>query len=268
MSIWDVVSGGLNYLTGQQTNKANTAANNATIGANAANQEKGLQALTGDSQFKNITRNADGGFNTTQPGATSAADARASAAMGDVDRISRINEATGGFDFKLPTIADAQGVVDRDLARIDTAIIQPGLDKIIKAKTRQFGGLNNSGADANTIDALSRFAAENKIGRETNAYDLFNKQAEADSAILSQLINNMQPQAGAPAFTDGTPGVSASQLIGSTKPPATVPNLSGAILPAAGSSVIDSIMAQQTRDQNQKNQIAIIRALGNEGAFS
>jgi len=268
-----VIGGFFDRSANKATNAAQQQANQANIVAQAANQEKGLQALTGQSPFGTSTRNDQGGFDVTAPGAEDAARTRADLAFGDIARAGNINRATTDFQFTLPSLSDAQGIVNRDRALQDTGIIQPGLDKIALLKQRQFGGLNNTGETANTIDALSQFSAQNRIGGEQDALNLFNKSRESDNALLSQLIANNSPRAPAPTFSGGLPGGGAANVIAQSPPAATVPNLSGAINPATGSNVVSNILGelQRQEDISRSNKIwnaLLNRGIGNEGTFS
>ena len=117
MGIETALLGGLlDFGTASATNKANRENTNAIIEADRANQEKSLQSLTGTGDFGTTTRNEAGGFDVSQIGGADAAATRGSLAFGDIDRAGTINDATSNFNFSLPTLDDARGVISADNA--------------------------------------------------------------------------------------------------------------------------------------------------------
>lgn len=259
-----IAAGLLDAGTANATNKANRENTNATIAAQGANQEKGLQALTGSDAFKTTTRNDAGGFDVSQIGGADAAKTRSNLALGDVGRSQALNDATSNFNFKLPTLGDARGVVQADNA-LQQGQFDKGLENLIIQNTRDLGRDNNSGANAAAIDAISRFTDANRFGGEREALDLFDKSRTGDLSILTQQIAANQPQVAAPGFTSGTPGTSAAQLVAQTPPPSPSVDLSSAIPFAAGGSVIKQL--QQEEQTKALLDYLKSRQVGNQGAI-
>lgn len=265
MALFEAILGSiLGGVSASETNEANIAANQANIAAAKANQEKGLQALTGGDAFQTTTRTPGGGFDVTQPGAPFAAEARTDRAFGDIERAGQVNRATNDFAFTLPNLSSAQGIVDRDIANLKTSTIDPGIDALTKQLTRASGGLNISGFPALNAQGLGQLASQFDLNRETNALDLFNKQGEADLSLLSQIIASFQPQERAPGFTTGGPGGTAANVIAQTPPARTVPDLGGAIPFAAGGNLFGQLQAQEERDKSRE---LLERLLKNQGIF-
>ena len=180
--IGSAVLGGLvGGQTAKETNEAQQRSTAANIAAQAANQQRGLDALQGSTAFGEISRTPSGGFQTTQPGAADAAKARSTLSSGDLDRAARLNQAGQDFGFTLPTLADARSVVERDNA-LQMGQFQKGLDDLITSRQRTSGGIQLPGSqfEGETVDAIGRFADANRLGGETEALDLFNKAREAD----------------------------------------------------------------------------------------
>ena len=91
----NLASGLLGGSASKDVAKSQTAANEATIAAQLARDEKSLDALTGGSAFGQTGRTPEGGFQLDQPGADSAAAGRTALAGQDLEqRIPRIGELT------------------------------------------------------------------------------------------------------------------------------------------------------------------------------
>jgi hypothetical protein len=253
--------------TAQETNKAQLASTAANITAQRENQERGLDALQGSTAFGDISRTPSGGFQTTQPGAADAAKARSTLSSGDRARAARLNQVGQDFDFAMPTLADAQGVVDRDNA-LQMGQFQKGLDDLITSRQRTSGGIQLPGSrfEGETVDAIGRFADANRLGGETEALDLFNKSREADLALLGQQLNVNQPQVPLPAYTTGTPGGTAANVIAQSPPKSTVPDIASAIPFQAVGGIVSQLQAQEQRREDNKNFLEALRVLGNQKA--
>tara|TARA_R110000823_G_scaffold11710_1_gene39530 strand:+ start:2301 stop:3140 length:840 start_codon:yes stop_codon:yes gene_type:complete len=242
---------------------ANTEANAATIQAARENQERGMQGLTGRSDFKDTTRTPEGGFDVSQPGGTDAASARSLGSFGDIARAGKANTLTN-MDFKLPTLNDAQQVIDRDIGRRQGSF-DKGVTDLMSAQKRNFGGVNSSAEMPTTIDALARFSDANKYNREQDALSLFDKSRSNDLSNVGAQLGNLAPRAAAPAFSSGTPGTAAAQLVAQTPIPSTVASLSSAAPFLGGQSALQDVRNQYNTQQSNKlmNQL-ISRQLGNQ----
>jgi len=266
--IGSAVLGGLvGGQTAQETNEAQQRANQANIAAQAANQQRGLDALQGSSAFGNVTRNPAGGFDVAQPGAADAAKARSVLSSGDLDRAARLNQAGQDFNFTLPSLADARSVVERDNA-LQMGQFQKGLGDLITSRQRLGGGIQVPGSDFEgaTVDAIGRYADQNRLGGETKALDLFNKSREADLAILNQQLGVNQPQVALPAYTTTTPGGTAANVIAQSPPRATVPDITSAIPFQAAGGIINQLQAQEQARQDNRNYLEALRVLANQRA--
>jgi hypothetical protein len=266
--IGSAVLGGLvGGQTAKETNEAQQRSTAANIAAQAANQQRGLDALQGSTAFGEISRTPSGGFQTTQPGAADAAKARSTLSSGDLDRAARLNQAGQDFGFTLPTLADARSVVERDNA-LQMGQFQKGLDDLITSRQRTSGGIQLPGSqfEGETVDAIGRFADANRLGGETQALDLFNKAREADLALLGQQLNVNQPQVALPAYTTGTPGGTAANVIAQSPPRTTVPDIASAIPFQAAGGIINQLQAQEQRREDNKNFLEALRVLGNQRA--
>jgi hypothetical protein len=233
---------------------ANTEANAATIQAARENQERGMQGLTGRSDFKDTTRTPEGGFDVS---------------FGDIARAGKANTLTN-MDFKLPTLNDAQQVIDRDIGRRQGSF-DKGVTDLMSAQKRNFGGVNSSAEMPTTIDALARFSDANKYNREQDALSLFDKSRSNDLSNVGAQLGNLAPRAAAPAFSSGTPGTAAAQLVAQTPTPSTVASLSSAAPFLGGQSALQDVRNQYNTQQSNKlmNQL-ISRQLGNQygGSFT
>ena len=264
--IGSAVLGGLvGGQTAKETNEAQQRSTAANIAAQAANQQRGLDALQGSTAFGEISRTPSGGFQTTQPGAADAAKARSTLSSGDLDRAARLNQAGQDFGFTLPTLADARSVVERDNA-LQMGQFQKGLDDLITSRQRTSGGIQLPGSqfEGETVDAIGRFADANRLGGETQALDLFNKAREADLALLGQQLDVNQPQVALPAYTTGTPGGTAANVIAQSPPRTTVPDIASAIPFQAAGGIINQLQAQEQRREDNKNFLEALRLRGNQ----
>ena len=252
--------------TASETNKANLAANQQNIAAQAANQARATGALNLTTPFGSTLQDPDtGGFTSTQPGGPSAATARTKLATGDIGRAGRLNELGAGFDYTVPTLPAAQGVINRENA-LQQTLYDRGLNKILESRQRTGEGIQpaNSPFEGATADAIGRFAAQNRLGSERDAIDLFNKARAADIGVLQQGQIANQPQAGFPAFTASGPGSTAANVIAQTPPRAAVPDIGGAVPFQAAGSVVQDVMSQERARESNKNYLEALRLLGNQ----
>jgi hypothetical protein len=260
---------GLGFLgskTAAETNKANLAANRETIAAQAANQARATSALNLTGPFGGPKLDPEtGGFISVQPGGQDAATARSSLAFGDVGRAGRLNELGTGFGYTVPKLSDAQGIIDRENA-LQQTLYDKGLSDIVASRQRTSQGIQlpNSPFEAATADAIGRFAAQNRLGSERDAIDLYNKARAADIGVLQQGQIANQPQAGFPAFTTGGPGATAANVIAQTPPKAVTPDIGGAVPYQAAGGVVQDIMRQEQSRQENKNFLEALRLLGNQ----
>ncbi len=267
MALFETILGGLlDFGTASATNKANRENTNALISSQAANQEKALSSLTGSDAFSTVSRNAEGGFDTSQLGGADAAQARAALSSGDIDRAGIVNDASQNFAFSLPTLSDARGVVQGDNA-LQQGQFDRGVNSIISQRQRLGGGVNNEPFAAGTVDALSRFSQANRFGGEREALDLFNKSGQADVGLLQAILSANTPRAGAPAFTGGPPSGQAANAIVQSPPSPQSVDLSSALPFAAGGSVLQQIQAQESASKERQFLLDLLnRTQGNQVA--
>tara|TARA_Y100000385_G_scaffold262145_1_gene293550 strand:- start:5420 stop:6223 length:804 start_codon:yes stop_codon:yes gene_type:complete len=265
MSLLTTIGGGLMGIIGSKmTADAQTDANRASIAAAERNQEKGLQGLTGGGPLKLTTRTPEGGFDVKQPGDVDAAKARGTLAFGDIDRALKTNTLTNEKPT-LPTLADATGVIDRDISRRQRSF-DDGVNKLLEAQKRRFDGVNNTGELPNSITALAKYSDANKFNRERDAIDLFTKTAANDATVAAAKLGNLAPKSGIPSFTDATPGTSAAQLIASTKPPMQIADVGDAAPFLGGQAIFKDLQNQAyQKDQNILQNKILDRLLKNQG---
>ena len=239
-----VASAGANWLAGRDASKAQTDANQANIAASAANQEKALQAQTGTTPFSETTRTPEGVCDVSFGAAgEAAAEARRKSAVGDIARADIFNQtATAAPTFG--SIGSAKDYLSRDTNRGRANF----MDQIGKLTARDRQGSTGI-PSTNDLGRLAGKLAPAYRQFETadiDALNLFNQQGTADQARLTGIQNLNRPQAPAPGFTDKTPGNIAAQAIYSTPPPATIPDLGGAVgYKAVGNYLTD----MQNRDR-------------------
>ncbi len=266
MALFDAILGGLlDFGTASQTNKANRENTNAIIASDRANQETALQSLTGGDAFATTTRTPEGGFDVSQLGGADAATARSSLASGDIGRAGNINELTEGFQFQLPTLSDARGVVEGDNALLQSSFDQ-GLEDIIIQNTRQFGGINNTNQTPAAIDAIARFADAKRFGGERDALDLFSGSRSNDINALLQQLSANQLQVPAPGFSTGGPGNVAANVIAQTPPHDPPIDLSGALPFAAGSSAVAQLQQESADAERNRQFLLALRTIGDQAA--
>ena len=263
-----VASAGANWLAGRDASKAQTDANQANIAAQAANQEKSLQALTGTTPFSSTTRTPEGGFDVSfGPAGEAAAEARRKLAVGDVARADKFNETSSAVPT-FGSIGSAKDYLSRDTNRGRANF----MDQInnLTARDRQLGtGIPSTNDLGRLAPAYRQFETA-----DVDALNLFNQQGTADRARLTDIQNLNRPQAPAPSFTDKGPGSIAAQAIYSTPPPSTIPDMSGAVgYKAVGNYLTDMAArdrmaaADQRYWDSQNKLIAALagRQVGNEG---
>ena len=267
-----VLEAGVNWLAGRDAAKSQTQANQANIAAQAANQEKSLQALTGDTPFSSTTRTPEGGFDVSfGPAGEAAAEARRKMAVGDVERADLFNQ-TSKAQPTFGTIGSAKDFLSRDTNRARANF----MDQInqLTQRDRQTGTGIPSTNDLGRLAGKLAPAYRQFETADIDALNLFNQQGMADRARLSDLQNLYSPKVPAPGFTDKTPGSVASQAIYSTPPPATIPDMSGAVgLKAVGNYLANqriqdanALANKQYWDyQNKMLNVLANRGLGNQG---
>jgi hypothetical protein len=259
-------SGALGLLGGLFTNEANQDAASINAAAIGANQEKALDALTGSDAFRRITRDG-GGFKVDQgPGAPSAANARTDLARGDeIFRAPGINAADRDFRFTLPTLASANQLVDRDLAR-QRGVFDEQAGQVRESQRRRFGGVENTGEVANTMDKLYQLNREFDWGKERLGMDLYNKSRGADLDIKNALKDSLALQAPAPGYVSGGPGAQASNVIAQTPPPARPADLGMALPFASGADAVARWLQNERYEQDRKDRNTLLnRWLDNQG---
>lgn len=266
MALGTAVLGGLfDVIAGREANKANLDATTRQIAADTGRQDKALGALTGSDPFQATSREGEGFKTTFGPAGAQAVESRNIETLGDIGRARTVNEALQNFQFNVPTLADARGIVSKDQA-LQQGEFSKGVGDIVKQGTRQFGGIQNTGANAATIDALRRFSEANQFGGEREALDLLGKSNIADLGTLQQVIAANQAQGPkAPGFTSPNVGPQASNVIASIKPAAQPVDLASTLPFAAGSSVLKQL---QQSEQTDKILAALQdRGLGQQGVL-
>lgn len=249
-------SGALGLLGGYFTNRANQDAASINAAAIGANQEKALNALTGSDAFRRVTRDG-GGFKLTQPGAPSAANARTDLARGDeIFRAPGINAADRDFRFTLPTLASANQLVDRDLAR-QRGVFDEQAGQVRESQRRRFPD-QNTGGEANTLDKLYQLNREFDWGKERLGMDLYNKSRGADLDIKNALKASLALQAPAPGYVSGGPGAQASNVIAQTPPPARPADLGMALPFASGANVVAQLLQNERYEQDRKDRNTLL----------
>ena len=229
-----------------------------------------LNAYQGGSAFGQTTRTPDGGFQLDQPGAKSSADARTLLAEHDKkQRVPRTGELTAqefspfglNPDTGIPKARDyvMEGIGQRrkELGR--------GAGQVTAATKRAYGGVGSTNEQPAMLDALSRYYEKTGIpdpGRE--ALDLFYKTGSAGETLRNQALGNQVRRAPAPGFTSSTIGPSAATNIAQRPTPATIPDLSGAVLPLSIAGVTKNIADQYSADQRNQQFLEAIRHLGNK----
>ena len=257
-----VLGGIADYFTANATNEANQRLSRENIAAQAANQERGLNSLTGNSDFQNTTRSDGGGFDLSQIGGADAAEARRSTAASDIFRAEKLGNASSNFDFNLPNLGAAQGVVDRDIGAVQTAFDEKA-NNVISAQRRNFGGINNTNEVPAILDSLRDTAQEFNFGREKDALNLLGQSNASDLSTLSNLNSAFAPQAPAPSFSSQSgAGNTAANLIAQTPPPAPAVNISGGGIGAASASnTLGNILQSQQRSQDNASFLEAIKSL-------
>ena len=265
MVLGPLIETGVNWLAGRDVAKRQADANQADIAASAANQEKSLQALTGETPFSKTTRNPEGGFDIDYgPKGIAANEAFRKMAVGDVARADRFNEAGNQVDT-FSSIGDAKNFLAQDT---NTAR-RNFMDQIhnLTERDRQLGTGIPSTNDLGRLAGKLAPAYRQFETADVDALNLFNQQGTADRAKIADIQNLNRPQAPAPAFTDKTPGNIAAQAIYSTPPPSTIPDVSGAVgYKAVGNYLANQRIADANALANQqywKHQNRLIDALAN-----
>ena len=234
-----LIEAGVNWLAGRDASKAQTDANQSNIAAQAANQEKSIQALTGTTPFSDTKRTPEGGFDVSfGPAGEAAAEARRKSAVGDVARADIFNQtATAAPTFG--SIGSAKDYLSRDTNRGRANF----MDQInqLTARDRQGSTGIPSTNDLGRLAGKLAPAYRQFETADIDALNLFNQQGTADRARLADIQNLNRPQVPAPGFTDKTPGSVASQAVYSTPPPATIPAMSGAV----GYKAVGNYLANQ-----------------------
>ena len=266
----NLASGLLGGSASKDVAKSQTAANEATIAAQLARDEKSLDALTGGSAFGQTGRTPEGGFQLDQPGADSAAAGRTALAGQDLEqRIPRIGELTAQ-EFS-PFGLDPAGGIPKARDYVMEGINQRrkelgrGAGQVASATQRAYGGLGSTNEQPAMLDSLSRYYEKTGIpdpGRE--ALDLFYKTGSAGESLRNQALGNQALMSPAPGFTSSTVGPTASTNIAQRSTPATIPDLSGAALPLSIAGVTKNIADQYSADQRNQQFLEAIRHLGNK----
>jgi hypothetical protein len=253
-----LLGGLLDRETANQTNKANLQANAASIADAQRSRDESRQALTGTAGNVQTTQNAGGGF-TSEFKRGSSGDILN---RGDVGRAGALNDLSTNFKLNVPNLSAAQGIVDRD-----NALAQSGVDNAFNRaalKTRQIGSPGSSNFDSNLFRAQGDVADQLKANREQSALSLLQQSNAGDIGNLQQAITANQSQA--PAIKGVGP--SAAQINAQIPLAARTSDLGGATTTAVGSNLVSQIKQQAALEDSRAGQLALIRALGDQGAFS
>ena len=261
-SIGDAVNIGTgiaDFFGGKEANKANVASNATNVAAQAANQEKGLQALTGGTDFGMTTRNADGGFDTSQVGGGSAASVREAASFGDKQRMNTINALTSGakptFNSLQDAIAFRRGDVDAQKGEFNRLA-----DDSTASTIRRYGAGNSNFGNANRSN-LYDLNKKFDFGENVAAQDLYNKQSNADSGNLLNAIRAQSLQAPAHGFNTSNVGGTAANVIAQSPPQSVIPDLGSTVGAAAFGNAGRDFTARMAAESAQANQNKFLQAL-------
>ena len=249
-------SGLLDYISGREANKAAQARQDQQNVFDRETQNKAISAQQVDNPlYSNRFDSTTGGFKQDFVGSGDAQKAAQLQFGGDIGRAENVNEATNNFSPTLPDLSAARNIIAGDNQLQQTGIIDPGVNKILQQKTRQFGGLNNSGAGGSIVDALSRFSAQNRIGGEKDAISLKQGSDINDQNILKAIIANNQSQGNVPTIPTG--GGAAANAILQTGQNA-ITDYGDALLPAAGGNAVKQYFEGLERDKNRALQREIL----------
>jgi hypothetical protein len=256
MALFDaILGGGADYLAAQATNKANREIAAADRASQRANQERGLQSLTGTTPTTATTRTPGGGFDVSLTGPAKIQ------AQGDIPRATKVNELTGGFDFNLDLPGARTIVAEEDASK--QQLYDTALNKQLAQMFRAGGGMENTGVARSIADASGEFALKNRLGGQRAALDLLGKSNLADLSTLQQQIAAQQPQ----APTVSGPGGTAANVIAQSPPPQGAIDLSGALPFSALGNITKTLgaeAAQADADERFKQLLLSLRTVGNQ----
>jgi hypothetical protein len=268
--VGNLITGVLGGESAKDTAGASVTANRETIDAANKRLDKSLKALTGGSAFEQVGMTEEGGFQKDQPGDIASATGRATLAGQDLEqRIPRIGELTDQ-EFS-PFGLDPAGGIPKARDYVMEGINQRreelgrGAGQVASATQRAYGGLGSTNEQPAMLDALSRYYQKTGIpdpGRE--ALDLFYKTGSAGETLRNQALGNQALMAPAPGFTSGTVGPTASTNIAQARLPATVPDLTSAVGPAAIAGTVKNITDAYTENERNKQFLAALRHLGDK----
>jgi hypothetical protein len=264
-----LLGGALDFFSAERTNQANLEAQRELIAAQAANQERALNSLTGTSDFQDVTR-AGGGFDITQLGGPEAAQARAIGSAGDVFSAERIANARTGFDFNLPDLDAARASVSQDVQDTQKNFDNVAND-VIEAQRRNFGGINNTNEVPAILDSLRDASREFNFGTEGRALQRLGDSNRSDLGTLQSANAAFAPTNPPPPFQSaaGVGGQAANAIISSPPPPSPVNFGNGALAAGAASSTLSNLFnQQQARTANQGFLDAISRLGNSQGPGS
>jgi len=204
----------LDLITGREENKSRIEAQNLQNAENQRAQKAAISAQQVDNPlYSNRFDPATGGFKQDFVGSGDAQKTAQRKFSGDIGRAENVNEATNNFSPTLPDLSAARNIIAGDNQLQQTGIIDPGVNKLVQQNTRQFGGLNNSGAGGSLVDALAQFSARNRIGGEKDAISLKQGSDINDQDILKAIIANNQSQGNVPTIPTGG-GAAANAILG------------------------------------------------------
>jgi hypothetical protein len=267
MSILNAIGAGLDFMASKDINEANQKRDAANIQATKEREGALRRDVNNFGTDFSTSTDASGVRNLAQRGGGDAATAREAATFGDVGRINNINDLTANFSPTVNSLEDARGIIGRDRELQQSSILEPGLNKLAEANKRQFGGLNNSGASIPFMDRLKELFDSTRIGGEQDAINLFQGSGQNDLSNLQQAIAANALHAPAPGF-QGEAGSAAPFIAQTPVAQAQFSDVGGAAGALAGSNLFAQLAQQQAGRDAQNNQLALIRALGDEGAFS
>ena len=237
---------------------AQQASTAATIADQQRSRDESRKSLTGTSGNVETTQNAGGGFDSgfTRGSGDDLLN------IGDEGRANTSNQAGADFNFTVPNLGAAQGIVDRD-----NALAQSGVDRSFNQATlrsQQTGSPGSTNFNPNLLRAQGDVADKLRMNRERDAIGLLQGSQQGDLATLSQQIAANQPLA--PDIKGVGPSAST---INSTIPLASrVSDPTNAATGLAGSNLIAQLQQQQALEDSKQDQLAMVRALGDAGAWN
>ena len=264
----DLLSAGLNFLTGKQVADSQKDAQQANAANAAADRAQALKfASAGTPDFQVDPNTLDKSF---VPGSRGDI-----AFQGDATRATTRNNLTGNAKPFFNNLGEAQAFGERDIATANREN-QGLLDTLMASESRKNRD-NNPLQTASSIGAIGDMANKLRIGQDQNALNNF---FAANKAQSDQLRNDLTNQANQAPELTGLGGVGANIVNSNRTPtqtaiPGNLALASGAAGGYVGGLLQDQLLAKQQaeakllREEEQSNLLAVLRQIGNQsGGFN